>query len=196
MSNFFKLFKRKNRNVNPDIIAPINLTDNNNFNNLTNLTNDRETTIIQQDFNGQKLNVQYTKPSITDVISSLQTQINNLNYLINSLIKEKHDNHNYINKLIQQLKYLNSEKEKLKTNYEEFINKLTDENKRIHHNLEKITDTKNVDDLFICNICMSRTKDYIFLPCAHFVCCSVCVVPIVDCPICRTKINEAVKIYY
>lgn len=193
MSNFFKLFKKKNRTVIPDIIAPINLRD---ITNISNLTNDRETTIIEQDFNGQKLNVQYTKPSLTDVISSLQTQINNLNYLIDNLIKEKRNNQNHINNLKWQLFSLDSEKEKSKKDYEEYITKLVDENSRIQNNLTSITEKKNINELFTCSICMTRIKDYIFLPCAHFTCCSVCVVPLKDCPICRTKINEAVKIYY
>jgi hypothetical protein len=47
----------------------------------------------------------------------------------------------------------------------------------------------NTEDLETeCLICMCETKDSVFNPCGHYVCCKTCATRVDKCPMCRTGI--------
>ncbi|XP_076268855.1 E3 ubiquitin-protein ligase defense repressor 1 [Rhynchophorus ferrugineus] len=46
-----------------------------------------------------------------------------------------------------------------------------------------------------CKICMDNRLDSVFMPCAHVVACSSCSARINRCPLCRTEIQQAQKLY-
>ncbi|XP_066153524.1 E3 ubiquitin-protein ligase MYLIP [Euwallacea fornicatus] len=46
-----------------------------------------------------------------------------------------------------------------------------------------------------CKICMDNRLDSVFLPCAHVVACSACAARIDRCPLCRSEIAQAQKLY-
>ena len=46
-----------------------------------------------------------------------------------------------------------------------------------------------------CNICFSRRKTHIIIPCGHFCICERCSWRIFRCPICRTDNIEIFKVY-
>ncbi|CAH1125871.1 unnamed protein product [Ceutorhynchus assimilis] len=46
-----------------------------------------------------------------------------------------------------------------------------------------------------CKICMDNRLDSVFMPCAHVVACSECAVRIDRCPLCRSEITQAQKLY-
>lgn len=49
----------------------------------------------------------------------------------------------------------------------------------------------------LCKICLERKSSVLFLPCKHVAVCGQCVFGIEkDCPICRTKIDEKINLYY
>lgn len=54
----------------------------------------------------------------------------------------------------------------------------------------KIGEEKNV-----CNVCMERKINTVILECGHSSLCMECATPLVDCPICRSKIVRIVKIF-
>lgn len=48
-----------------------------------------------------------------------------------------------------------------------------------------------------CKVCLERMSSVLFLPCKHVAVCGQCVFGInAECPICRTPINERIKLYY
>jgi len=46
-----------------------------------------------------------------------------------------------------------------------------------------------------CIVCMNNTREIIFLPCKHVICCNICATQINKCPQCREIIREKPKIY-
>ena len=47
-----------------------------------------------------------------------------------------------------------------------------------------------------CVVCLESTKQVLFLPCRHVACCLSCSKALVDCPACRAKIFEKIKIFF
>lgn len=45
-----------------------------------------------------------------------------------------------------------------------------------------------------CVVCMERESDMVFLPCGHLCCCNNCQMPLIECPICRGKLERRVKV--
>ena len=54
---------------------------------------------------------------------------------------------------------------------------------------------RECDNVLNCSICYTNEKNVVFLPCKHNVTCSECSKNIKNCPICRKKIIEIIKIY-
>jgi hypothetical protein len=59
------------------------------------------------------------------------------------------------------------------------------------------------DDIFeekedenLCCICFEEEKNMVFSPCGHICTCSECSAIVNDCPICRKKIDQKIKVYY
>lgn len=46
-----------------------------------------------------------------------------------------------------------------------------------------------------CRICMDNRLDSVFMPCAHVVACSTCAARIDRCPLCRSEITQAQKLF-
>jgi E3 ubiquitin-protein ligase MYLIP len=53
----------------------------------------------------------------------------------------------------------------------------------------------NIQQAFICKICMDAKIDTVLIPCGHWVCCSVCGSNIDKCPLCRTDITLHQRVY-
>lgn len=58
------------------------------------------------------------------------------------------------------------------------------------------TDKLNLISNPICVICTENKITLAFNPCGHLVCCSSCVNKIDKCPICKSKINSKLKIFF
>ena len=54
---------------------------------------------------------------------------------------------------------------------------------------------KEYDSALNCAICFTNEKNVVFIPCKHNVACSDCSKNLKNCPICRKKIIEIIKIY-
>ena len=48
----------------------------------------------------------------------------------------------------------------------------------------------------LCKVCMEHEATILFLPCAHILCCEQCSRPLVDCPVCRTRIQQKIRSYF
>lgn len=46
-----------------------------------------------------------------------------------------------------------------------------------------------------CVICLDREKTTLFIPCGHYAFCKLCADGIVECAICRTRIQKRVKVF-
>ncbi len=51
------------------------------------------------------------------------------------------------------------------------------------------------DDEDVCVICMDEKPNAVFRPCGHLKCCEDCAITVKDCPMCRKKIVEVVKVF-
>ncbi|XP_054468362.1 E3 ubiquitin-protein ligase LRSAM1 isoform X2 [Anoplopoma fimbria] len=47
-----------------------------------------------------------------------------------------------------------------------------------------------------CVVCMETGSQVIFLPCGHVCCCQVCSDAMQNCPLCRSKISQHIRIYH
>ena len=56
--------------------------------------------------------------------------------------------------------------------------------------------SQNLKNIRVCNICSEREANILFLPCAHLFVCKYCTASLNNCPVCRLKINEIVKVYF
>ena len=54
---------------------------------------------------------------------------------------------------------------------------------------------KNRLELFTCKICMSKKISILFAPCNHFVSCTECSKTLLQCPVCRSRIQSKTKVY-
>ena len=51
------------------------------------------------------------------------------------------------------------------------------------------------DDDTVCIICLDKSKEYAIIPCGHWCVCRDCVEKITRCPVCRTRKENALRIY-
>nr|CAB3225610.1 ZF(RING)-14 zinc finger protein [Phallusia mammillata] len=54
---------------------------------------------------------------------------------------------------------------------------------------------QQLQDEKLCKVCLDRTADVVFIPCGHICCCLECTRALRACPICRVRIEKAVKTY-
>ena len=47
-----------------------------------------------------------------------------------------------------------------------------------------------------CKLCTLEEAIIVFVPCGHLLVCKYCAASLTDCPICRVKIDEFVKVYF
>ena len=59
------------------------------------------------------------------------------------------------------------------------------------------SDTTSREDTGCCTVCLTTKKNVVFLPCRHLTCCEPCGMKaqIVACVICRTPIQQKIKIF-
>lgn len=55
--------------------------------------------------------------------------------------------------------------------------------------------SQNTQPSLLCKICFSEEKNILFIPCKHVAVCKQCSVPLSTCPICRSKIENTMRIY-
>ena len=53
-----------------------------------------------------------------------------------------------------------------------------------------------LQDERMCKLCTVKEANIIFIPCGHLLVCKYCAASLTDCPVCRCKINEFVKVYF
>jgi len=54
---------------------------------------------------------------------------------------------------------------------------------------------QNADGDLKCAICNENERDVVFLPCKHNVSCVKCSTNVKQCPVCRFKVTDVIKIY-
>ena len=60
----------------------------------------------------------------------------------------------------------------------------------LQETLTRLQDERN------CKLCTLEEAIVVFIPCGHLFVCKYCAASLTDCPICRVKINEFVKVYF
>lgn len=53
----------------------------------------------------------------------------------------------------------------------------------------------NIQQAFVCKICMDAKIDTVLIPCGHWVCCNACGQNIDKCPLCRSDITLQQRVY-
>ncbi len=58
-------------------------------------------------------------------------------------------------------------------------------------------DLKNFknEDEDLCKICMLNELECVFYDCGHMICCMNCSKSLINCPVCRNKIIQSIKVY-
>lgn len=67
----------------------------------------------------------------------------------------------------------------------------------ISHSSTQSTEHKEDNEATIqneCVICMEKETEIVFLPCGHLCCCNSCQKTLIECPICRGKLERRVKV--
>ncbi|XP_076821513.1 E3 ubiquitin-protein ligase XIAP-like isoform X1 [Clavelina lepadiformis] len=59
----------------------------------------------------------------------------------------------------------------------------------LERKLEQLIDER------ICKVCLDKEADVVFIPCGHICCCIECTHALRTCPICREKIEKALRTY-
>ncbi|KAK4762755.1 hypothetical protein SAY87_013402 [Trapa incisa] len=62
---------------------------------------------------------------------------------------------------------------------------------------ENGADSSKRDQLMpdLCVICLEQAYNAVFVPCGHMCCCTTCSVHLTNCPLCRKRIEQAVKTF-
>lgn len=56
-------------------------------------------------------------------------------------------------------------------------------------------DVQALLDLQQCKVCMEAVSDTVFVPCGHLGFCAACISSVSECPICRVKIEQKIKVF-
>jgi len=54
---------------------------------------------------------------------------------------------------------------------------------------------KEKNSIYACIICCENDRDALYMPCKHNTACLKCSKSLKDCPICRAKIEDTIRIY-
>ena len=60
---------------------------------------------------------------------------------------------------------------------------------------ELIKENQEMKEQRQCKVCMDSEVEVVFLPCAHLVACASCATGLRNCAVCRTPIQETVRVY-
>lgn len=63
-----------------------------------------------------------------------------------------------------------------------------------HEELKRIV--RDLEDSRICQVCMDEEVSTAFCPCGHVVCCAECSAMCRECPICRSQITYAQRVFF
>ena len=84
--------------------------------------------------------------------------------------------------------YIKNINETLKNTIEQ-IKYYKDKYEQMEEEIEKIKDK------YSCSVCFTNTRNIIFEPCNHFVCCKDCGIKLNKCPICRSDIISLLLVF-
>ena len=62
-------------------------------------------------------------------------------------------------------------------------------------NFEDYKSTVMKDEEDLCKICMVNELECVFYDCGHMICCKNCSKGLTDCPVCRNKIIQSIKVF-
>lgn len=94
--------------------------------------------------------------------------------------------------------YQSTLERKLKTITEKYVDPGRNEDEA---SSDKPNEQSNVDDeskerTNECQICYTKEFNAVFIPCGHIISCIECASPLKDCPLCRIKIDDIVRVYF
>lgn len=55
---------------------------------------------------------------------------------------------------------------------------------------------RELKDERLCKVCLDGQVSHVFVPCGHAVCCGTCVGNIKECPLCRSRLQGSIIIYF
>ena len=61
---------------------------------------------------------------------------------------------------------------------------------------QNIISKTELNERFVCKVCMECQIQVTFVPCGHLVCCGQCALVLDECPICRTAISGVIRTFY
>ena len=64
--------------------------------------------------------------------------------------------------------------------------------------LEPVSYEKRVQELEeqrVCKVCLDKEANVVFVPCGHLCTCMDCAGSLTKCPICRARIEKAIRTY-
>ncbi|RWS03203.1 hypothetical protein B4U79_02760 [Dinothrombium tinctorium] len=59
----------------------------------------------------------------------------------------------------------------------------------------KSKESSNINEKYVCKICLVSEVKIVFLPSGHLVTCTTCALQVSHCPLCRNNIKGSVKVY-
>ncbi|AHH82682.1 IAP-3 [Buzura suppressaria nucleopolyhedrovirus] len=65
----------------------------------------------------------------------------------------------------------------------------------VSHAVVEVENKRELEDSKACRICFEEERNVCFVPCGHVATCGKCAVALQNCPTCRVKINNAVRMY-
>jgi hypothetical protein len=104
-------------------------------------------------------------------------------------------NLNNINNIITNFNYPLIENSRKHTKSD---TKLKKENEALKEQIEKLsTKADDINESYLCSICMTNPKNCLITPCNHLAICSICEASanLNTCPYCRTRISSITKVY-
>ena len=136
---------------------------------------------------------------ILDKENLLKIKVTSLDSLHNKLnvIQTISHNEHYEELMIATEKYIGKifEENKIQEDYEDII-----EHYRKYYYLREVLKTIRMPELIekepLCSVCFDETVSYAFVPCGHTFCPTCTKKQFSTCSVCRSNINDRVKIYF
>ena len=135
-------------------------------------------------------------PNSNDLLINLQNENITL-YAKNKILIQNNKNMN--NKVLKYKKINDDIRNSMKLNFNYYNQKIAEllcENYNLLKKIELFLNTNNIDDNYLCIICMNDLKEIICQPCNHFSLCQNCSKAINKCPLCRKDIEAKIKVFY
>ena len=135
---------------------------------------------------------QYTRDFKDSIISFFSEETSEKLYTfdVDKTVIEVHD---HIRRVLYKERQSSSDLEEMPTTTDCQTNSTECTNEQNIGELRQKLD--NIQQAFLCKICMDGKIDTVLIPCGHWVCCSTCGSNINKCPLCRTGITLQQKVY-